>query len=290
MKRLPLFFVIFVLCSCATQRINQFSSFAAAGVSYTNAMDKLTREAGQLAIDADNELLLKDRDLFSQEERGDIYIERTKALESLLSTISSIRVHTSLLSRYFSALNQLAGSQSPVTIPGQLTAIVTSLESIHPGLENAGFGGTSVKDFIKSASPLIISTFKQNKLEEELRKNGATIERELELQSALLQALSEQMKSDLELILKLKDFQSVTQPFISAPRLPENWKDKRKEILTTYLSLDAAERAKNAADELKNAYLNLLGSASGVADLKPLFDDINAMIDLVELVRKNSDR
>jgi hypothetical protein len=85
-------FAIVLLCSCTTQRISQFTTFAEAGSSYSEAMVKLTSEAGQIAIDADSELLLKDRDLFSQEERGNMYLERIKALESLFEITTAGRL------------------------------------------------------------------------------------------------------------------------------------------------------------------------------------------------------
>ncbi len=289
MKKLCILAII-LLSSCVSQQLNRFSGFADAGSSYCEAMHKLTREAGLIAIDADSELLLEDRDLFSQDERREIYKERTQALEELLATLSSIRDHTSLLERYFTSLSQLSGTKSQSALNGQLESVISSLRSIHPGLENASIGNASVKDFMGAASPMMISVFKQKKLGEELRKNGATIERELELQQALLTALTEQMKSDLELMLKMKDFQTVSQPFINAARMPDNWKEKRKEILTTYLMLDAADKARSAAGELKNAWLNLLGSSDGIPDFRLLFDDIGAMIDLVEMVRNNQEK
>lgn len=287
MRRLIVFIVLLVLCSCANRRINQFSTFADAGSTYTEAMVRLTTEAGNIVIDADSEELLRDRDQFTQDERGNLYFKRTRALETLLSTIRDIRVHTSLLNRYFMALSQLASSRSPASVTGQLSAIVTSMEKIHPDIENSKIGNASVKDFMGSATPLVISGFKRKKLEDELRKNAGTIERELELQNALLKALSEQLKTDMEIILNLKNYQHVAQPYISSPKLPDNWKEKRKEILTSYLSLDAADKAREAAGDLKTAFLDLLENKTGSAGFKPLFEDINAMIDLIELVAKN---
>jgi hypothetical protein len=289
MKRLPLFFVIFIVCSCATQRINQFSTFASAGASYTDAMDKLTKEAGKISIDTDSEILLKDRDQFSEAQRGPVYFERTKALESLLSVISSFRIHTSLLNSYFTVLSQLAEAKGPVLLADQLSSIVASLQSIHPALENASFGSSAVKDLVKSASPLLIAAFKQKGLEDELKRNAATIERELELQSAFLQALSEQMKSDILLVIKLKDFQNVTQPYITTLGAKEAWKDKRREILTNYVSFDVIDKARSAADALKNAFINLIRHETNMSDLKLLFTDINAMLNLSEMVQKYSE-
>jgi hypothetical protein len=186
-------------------------------------------------------------------------------------------------------LGQLAEEKGPVTMPDQLSAIVKSLQSIHPALEKASYGSSSVKDLMKTASPLIISTFKQKALEKELNRNGAVIERELALQSAFLQALSEQMKSDMLLMLKFKDFQNVTQPFITTLGPKEAWKVKRKETLSAYISFDIIDNAQSTAEVLKNSFINLAGNKSEMSDFKLLFDDINSMLDLVDMVQKYSE-
>jgi len=289
MKKLVITISTVILFSCTSQRISQFTTFATAGESYSGAMVNLTQEAGKIAIDADSEHLLQFRDKYTEEDRKRIILERDSALKGLLETIGDIRAHTSLLSRYFTALGQLAGSESPVTITARLTSLVSSLGTIHPKLVNASIGNVSVKDFIGSAAPFVISGIKQKKLEDELRRNAGTIERELELQNAILRALSEEMQNDLEMLLKLKDFNQVLQPYINTGQPGKEWKNNRKEVMTAYLSLDAVENAQAAAGEMKTAFLNLLENKISVSGFKTLFDNINAMIDLVEKVRGNSE-
>ncbi len=286
-----IFFILLLMAftSCVTTRLNQFASFAEVGQLYAAAVEGLTQETGKVAIDADSELLLKDRDLYSPEERGDIYLDRTEALKSYLETLQQIRMHTTLLGDYFSALGELAGSDAPSTISNQLNAVVTSLGSLHPKLANASIGTTPVKDFLGEATPLVISGFKQQKLEAELRRSAPMIERELELQCALLKALASQLQTDMELLLNLKDFQSVLTPYVSAAPLGDAWKTKRREVMTTRLSMDAVDKAQTAASALKLSFTNLLENKTGMAGFTPLFNDIQAMINMVEMLRNNSE-
>jgi hypothetical protein len=284
-KRVVFILIMLVICSCATQRISQFASLAAAGKSYSEAMSALTEETGKIAIDADNEHLLLYRDKYTEEDRKRIILERDSALRSLLDILGGIRVHTALLGRYFESLNQLAGSKYPSTLTGQIASLVESLEKIHPVLENATIGNMDVKSFIGEGVPVILGSLKQKKLEQELRRNAAMVERELELQKALLEALSEQLKSDLELLLQIKNFNQVLQPYIKQGQPGKEWKSSRKEVLTTSLSLAALDQALSAATELKTVFLNLTENKATLSGFKSLFDSINLMIGLVEKIQ-----
>jgi hypothetical protein len=278
--------ILLVMSSCATQRISQFASLAAAGKSYSEAMTALAEETGKIAIDADNEHLLLYRDKYTEEDRKQIILERDSALRSLLEILGGIRVHTTLLGRYFESLNQLAGSKYPSTLTVQINSLIESMGVIHPVLENATIGNMNVKSCIGEAIPVVLGSLKHKKLEQELHRNAAIIERELELQKALLEALSEQLKSDLELLLQIKNFNHVLQPYIKQGQPGKEWKNSRKEVLTTILSLAALDQALSAATELKTAFLNLTENKATLSGFKSLFDSINQMIGLIEKVQE----
>lgn len=285
MKKLIILLIFIGFTSCVSTRVNQFAEFAHAGRQYARAMEILTTEAGGLAIDADSELLLKGREELSREERGKMYIERSGALKELLETLQGIRKHSRLLERYFNALGALAGSDPTAALTSELTSVVNSLAALHPGLERASIGNSKVTDFMGAAVPLVLSGIKQQALEMELRRNAPVIERELELQSALLKALSQQMTEDLELLLDIKDYSGVTRPFVEAPSLGDTWKAKRKEVLTGYLSVDAVEKAASAAESLQRGFRDLVERRIGIGGFAPVFSDIHAMLDLVEMLR-----
>jgi uncharacterized protein YjaG (DUF416 family) len=285
MRRYLILLLLFSVTSCVSTRVNQFAGFAEAGRQYTRAMESLTTEAGGLAIDADSELLLKGRDQLSQEERGKMYIERSDALRELLVTLQGIRKHSRLLERYFTALGALAGSDPTAALSSELNSVVNSLAALHPALEKASMGNARVSDYMGAAVPLVLSGIKQQALEQELRRNAPVIERELELQTALLKALSQQMTEDLELLLDMKDYSGVTRPFVEAPSLGDTWKAKRKEVLTGYLSVDAVEKAASAAESLQRGFRDLVERRIGIGGFAPVFSDIHAMLDLVEMLR-----
>lgn len=282
------FSALYCLTSCTTQRINLFNTFAKAGNSYSAAIDALTEEACNIAIDADSEILIKDRDKFTDEERRKIYQEKAKAIEALLETMHNFQTHTSLLNRYFTSISKLAEYDNQKTILLESEKAISSLQKIHPQLENATIGGATPKELMGSIIPILVANFKQKNLEEELHKNANIIERELELQIALLSVLSEEMKADMDILMKAKDYNIVAGGYISNGELPSDWKNERKELLTMYNSMGSFDSALSAAKELKITYINLLENKINLSDFNMLFEDINSMVTLIELLQANN--
>ena len=78
-------------------------------------------------------------------------------------------------------------------------------------------------------------------------------------------------------------------PYVNPGMIGEPWKAKRREVMTTYLSLDAVNKAVAAAGALKRSFLDLVENRMGSAGFQPLFGDIDAMISLVEMLRKKAE-
>ena len=282
-----LFVAIALLTSCATQRINQFSTFADAGKDYSDAVIVLTDQASRAAIDADSAVLLQARKK-SKEDRIQQIGDHTKSLEDLIKAMRVLREHTLLLKRYFHALGKLAGSDAPSRIGDQATNLVAALQTINPKLKGAKFGNAPVEDFIGQAVPIVVAQFQQKALEDELKKNGKTIERELDLQKAALTALTQGMVEDLKIILKLKRFAAVEKPFVFAPKLPKNWMETRQRVLSGYIALSSAKDAAVASKKLHSTFVALVKNEIEPGDFDNLFADINAIITLTELVKKTN--
>jgi hypothetical protein len=275
-----------LITGCATQRAGQFSTFAGAGKSYAEAMLSLTEEAGKTAIDADSEILLQIRKPLDKQTRLERYQDQTKELKSMLDEMYALRRHTLLLKNYFVALSRLSETAAPTVIGKKTENLVASLQVIHPVLENAGIGETPVKDFIGSAVPIVVSAFRQKALEDELRKNAPLIERELDLQHAVLKALSVELQSDLRIIGKQKENNLVVKPYVAEGAIPDEWKETRREALTsTQFILVSSDNAAKAADKLKQTFIALVENKTSPDDFDELFTDINAMLDLVEHVQ-----
>lgn len=274
-----------LLSGCASQRLRQFEEFSIAGKIYAEAIQVLTEEAGNVAIDADSQLLAKDKAVFSIQDRKTHYVKRTKALEEFLSELRKFRKHSELLKKYFFTLSKLATSDASSGISENAGKLVESLQSISPSLKDATIGEAPVKDYLTQTVQLTVSVFQQKALEIELKKNAAVIERELDLQQAFLSALAIGLEADLKVVLKSKEYVEVAKPYIADGMLPMNWVENRRELISSVVVMGSVDNAEKAAKELKKAFVALVEKKIEPEDFAVLFEDINAMLDIVELVR-----
>jgi len=291
MKKLttPLFYFLaaLFLFSCTTQRIGQFRKFADAGKTYSGAVTELLQEAGNVAIDADNENMFFNHGGFDETNRRKVYEAHTAGLKEFLKILDDCRKHTRLLGDYFTNMAALADSRSGETIGEKSGKIIEELNKIHPPLENAKIGGVTVRDFLAESVPPVVNLLKKNALENELRQNGKTIVRELDLQVALVSALTESLQSDLETITNYSET-TVVKPYLSGSKLPESWKKERKALLLLASASKLAGNAKNASAELRKAFTCLMENKIKPSDLNDLFAEINELIGFIELIRKNN--
>lgn len=284
--------ILFVVLTagCATQRLGQFEDFATAGTGYTEAVIILTEEAGNIAIDADSYLLIKDINNLSETDRTKAYLERTEALESLLLELQMFRVHSNLLKRYFQTLYNLTISDAPSSISNRTEELVENLQKISPSLKDATIGDAPVSDFLTKAVSLSISGYQVKVLEDELNRNAAIIERELDLQHAFLSALSIELESDLKVLINTKEYEEIVKPYIAGNKLSKNWVKSRRDLLSSVVVMGSIDNAKNAAKQLHSAFIALVENKIEPHEFGILFEDLNDMIDLVELVRGNTSK
>jgi len=136
--------ICFLLSGCASAKINQFSRFAELGSAYSEAVTGLTKEAGNVAIDADSAALIKGREHQSREERGKTIIEHNKLLGERIWLLRDLRRHTQLLRSYFLALAALAKSDEPSGIGTAAEDVVNSLGKMSERINQAKAGGLGV--------------------------------------------------------------------------------------------------------------------------------------------------
>lgn len=280
------------LAGCTTTaRINQFKEFSTVGVAYTNALDPLLNSAGDAAIDA-NSLILEEA-FPAIQNKGDIV--RAKELEKhnqllrdRLAILNDIKIHARLLRTYFQTLGSLAESDAPEGIGAGATEVVKQLGNISPKIKEAKIGEASVAAFIGPAVKIVVKNFQRAALDRELSTRSPIIERELELQSAALQAITCTMREDLRVQLNQRMFKEVFAPYTKDVTLPKDWTQKRKVNLTSEVSVAATDAAATAAKDLKTAFISLVEGEFTLSDLPAIINDINAILDLADLAKKGS--
>ncbi|NNC99986.1 MAG: hypothetical protein HKN85_07385 [Gammaproteobacteria bacterium] len=284
---LVLLFLLTCLPACVNSNINQFQQFSDAGAAYSDTMMLLTLEAGNAAIDADSQILIKNRGALNESERSDTYLDQTKSLQGLLTELRLFRQHTHLLAKYFRTLAKLSDQNIQSGLAESSTLLLTDIQALRPNLEKAEIGGAKVKDLLPAATRMITAAFQNKALENELRANAATIGKELNLQNAFLKALAVGMEADINVIINLKSFQDVAKPYIKTGTLPKSWIEKRRELLTSTVMLSSVANARNAADDLHSLFVALVENKAGPSDIEAAFQSIGEMIDLIEIFKKS---
>lgn len=277
-----LFLLLLFGSGCAGRRGEHFALFARAGDDYSRALGQLMDETALAAIDADSYLMAQDRDRFTEEERLEIYQQRTQALRQYLLTIRSLQRHAALLQRYFSTLAVMATTDEPETVAEEARALVASIKELHHELSDAFPDQRQWDEVLEYATPLTAAAFKRRALERELRNNAQFIDRELGLQEELLRILAADLKSDLEVIFEARGYTEVARPYIETGRLPANWPRRRREILSGYVTLGAVDNAADAAAQVRKMFRLLIKDQVRMEDWSRLFGDLHSMLDLVE--------
>ena len=287
---LTLLAFILLLPACTTVRVNQFKQFAEAGMAYADATDVLTKEAGNAVIDTDSAVLIKTRETLPLEERGKTILEHNNLMKDRLLLLADLRHHARLLRTYFVALGALAESNAPSGIGTTAKEVVKALETTSKRIEKAKFGAQPVSNFTGSVVNIFVAKFREAALERELKARAAALERELDLQQAAMEAIAVQMRTDLKAILLRQESTDIVSPFrSSANTLPKEWAKRRRELLTTNLSLASVNAATEAAKNLKLSFVALAENRFQYSDLEVLFKDINEILTFVEAVQVNKE-
>jgi dynactin complex subunit len=275
--------ISFLLFSCASAKINQFSRFSELGSAYSEAIMGLTKEAGNVAIDADSTALVKAREVLTPKERGETIIEHNKLLRERIELLRDLRRQAQLLRSYFQALAALAKTDAPSGIGAAAEGVVSSLGKISERIKDAKVGALPVSEFIGPVVKIVVAQFQRGALEKELRVRAPIIERELDLQQAALQAIANQMRTDLQVLQQREEALEVVDPFrATKDSLPSDWTKRRKELLNAHISLDSVDTGVELARNLKLSFLALVEDRLDVSDVETLFGDINEILTLIE--------
>jgi len=278
------FFIASLICGCASGRINQFKNFAEAGIAYSDSIVTLTKSSGETAVDADSLILIHRRKDLSPEERGKTIIDRNKLLKERFAVLGDLRRHAQLLRSYFVSLAALAGSSAPSDIGTSTEQMVSAIETLGSDIrKKQEINGESNAQMSGGAAKVIVAHFQNAALEKELRKRAKIIEKEIDLQQAVLEALAAQIKTDIQIALNRQETNEIVDPFRDPKdELSKDWASQRREILLSSLSLSAIDAASDAAKNLKTAFVALIENRFTQTDYQSLVKDMNEIIDLIE--------
>lgn len=277
---------LLLLGGCGS-RVSQFKDFGEAGVKYADTMNKLLDASGGVSIDASSAFLINQRSIPGDAGELNKLKESDEQMKERVQILNAIAEHNRLLSTYFEVLAGLAGSNAGTEIGTGTTGIVNELSKLNPRISKATLrkGAAPIGSLVGPVTELVVASFQQAALERELKRNAKTIERELELQVAAMQAVATIWKSDQETIIEGNKKINQEQ-FLKDNALPGNWAANRKAILTASTSTKLADSAREAAKKLKEAFVKLAENKVDVVDIPVLVNDLKKVLELIELVKK----
>jgi hypothetical protein len=274
------------LPACTTARIDQFGRFAEAGVAYADAVDALTLEAANAAIDADSAALARARGGLSEQQRREAILEHNDLLKQRVALLRDLQHHAGLLRNYFLALAALGESDAPGAIAAEAEALATSIDALGARIRAERIGGEEIGSLTGSLARITVARFQREALERELRLRAALLQRELDLQHTAMEAIAEELRADLAAILGQQELVEVIEPYrSSSAKLAKSWAKRRREILVATTAAESADAAASAAAALKWSFRALVENRYTLADYRAVLADINAIITLLEQVR-----
>jgi hypothetical protein len=274
---------------CATARLTQFHNFAQAGTAYVKASQVVLDEAGTASIEADSLIAIKGREALKTSEERRVYISVNNGeLRKRLLLLREIGRHGRLLQSYFDILATLADPKAPATLGASAQGVYESIGKISPTIKNASLGGLKVQDEIPQVTNFIVQTFKVKALENELKARSKNIERELALQEAALKVISSNLETDLTLKLELEETENVVTPYATAKDLPNDWAQRRVEILQAQVAAASAKSAAGAATILRESFIALVENRLSEPSITELITAINSILDLADKIQKAS--
>ena len=282
----PLLGLLLITGGCGA-RLTQFHNFAQAGTAYVRASQIVLDEAGTAAIDADSLIAQRGREgKKTPDERRQYIIGENEELKKRLLLLQQIGRHGKLLQSYFEALANLADPKAPSTLGTAAQGVFNSIGQLSPTIKNASLGGLKVQDKIPQVTEFVVQSFKIKALENELKVRSKDIEREIALQEAAFKVIGENLATDLTVQLQLQETNDVIDPYATSAQLPQNWAQRRQEILQAKAASQSAQTAADAAAKLRQSFVALVENRLSEPSITQIITDINSILDLVAKIQK----
>lgn len=271
-----------------TAKLSSFGELSKAGVVYVDAANAVIAQAAEGSIAADTATLVVSREGSSSELRRKALAAQSKALTTQLGLFSDIRRHQGLVREYFASLGNLANAgDADSAIGASATGTISALGALSKNFGQLKIGQQSVADFAAQATPLVVRSLRARALEQELRTNGATINRELLVSEGLMAFLAEKIRSDGLAVQGPKEADAVFIPYVREGPLPVDWASRRAAFLRYSADLASVSAAQDAARKLRLALAAAAEDRLEPAQLQLLVNDVSNLVDVLEKVRRS---
>ena len=276
--------VITAASGCASSaRVGQFDQFAQVGIAFTKTIPAVLDDAFVAAVNVDSLVLTENRpDQSEPKDRLNAINTSNTLLKNLLEIHNDLKTHALLLQNYFNVLQTLASTEAESSgLTDMASGLVGELAKLSPVIRSAKIGNAAVADLVSPTVNLAFTAFQAGVLNRELERNGKTIERELDLQRAALQAIATAMRSDLEAKFTAQDRDKIIGPFIASAPLPSGWETARLISLQRRVQISSVDAAFQAAQNLHLSYIALVENRLTSASITTVLQNVNGIISLI---------
>ena len=267
-------------CALSTDRA-RLDEVARAGIAYADKVPRLLDRAFELAAAVDSDSLVKARPGLSAEQRREALREFDAAMAQRLEGYVAAKGHNDLLRSYFLALQALVEPEGRKGIGNAAKRLTAELGKLSPRVKKARMGDLSVGGLVEPAAEIAVASFRSVTLRREFEARGATIERELAVQEALITALAQQVRADQKALSVRFRNDEVMEPYVSAARLPKTWPAKRLRSLRDSGDLETARAAQQAIRSLRSAYVEAIEGRLDAARAAELATTVEGFVELV---------
>ncbi len=267
-------------CASSTDTA-RLDEVAEAGIAYADKVPRLLDRAFELAASVDSGALVQARPGLSAEQRRKALREFDAAMAERLEGYVAAKGHNDLLKSYFVALQTLVEPEGRKGFGDAAKRLTAELGKLSPRIRKARMGDVSVGGLVEPAAEIAVASFRSAALRRELEARGATIERELALQQALVSALARQVRADREVLSTRFRDDEVLEPYVSAARLPKTWPARRLRSLRGAGDVEAARAAERAIGSLRQAYVAALEGRLDSTRAAELATTVEGFVELV---------
>ncbi len=253
MRWLPLLLLI-PLFGCA--HADPLTSFAKAGVAYSDSLDRALDAAEQSAVDASSWRLLADDQLSNVDLAA---LEAANAQDTARAEqLDRLRAHSGLLARYLKAVAALADSDLPKEATKQIEAIWTSTATLGQAL--VGSPVLPPSQVVRRPLEQLIDKAMHKRVRDHLAERADALHGELVLQEAVLASLARAVVHELQLARQAALQHSVAGPLVDAAPVedPEAWVEQRRAWLLADDEPKDLRNARRAAHALRVAFEKLI--------------------------------
>jgi len=272
---------------CATQGIQQATTFAKAGTDYGDAVIEFLDVYLVTRIDTNSKSLLVTRKVKLEAQLGaelpqELEKFDSRALTAVRAT-AQLRNNVRLLRAYFENLNALATSNLPEEGGAALKSLGEAISDVNAvtGRDAQTFTAAQLGS-IEKIGKLAVKAAVSAKVKEALQRDKETIAWQLAWQESMLRTLVAPVKEAYELELKEFRAEKVARPYGDpSSTLGAPWINDRRMWAQSHFMVESFDKAQRAAAHMRSVWEDIISGQNDVQSIRLILADLKEFTGIV---------